>query len=112
MFWQSVIEIEPMKDVDVLSAYKRWEDGKTLNPAATECSELDLGFPFSDDDQPVNEDAESLDLGFPLSDDEPPTPEVHQDVEMQFPPTPESAIDLDLGFPLDPSPHDGKSPAR
>jgi hypothetical protein len=106
-----------------LSAYERWRDGKTLNPPATEGSELDLGFSFSDEEQPVDEDVESLDLGFPpsdvdqldlgfpVSDDEPPTPPVNQDFDMHFPPTPESVNDLDLGFPPDPSPNDGTSPA-
>jgi hypothetical protein len=108
MYRSSVVEIEPIKDVDVLSAYERWKDGKTLNPPATEGSELDFGF----EDQPVDEDVGSLDFGFPPSDDEPPTPEVHEDIDMQFPPTPESVDDLDLGFPLDPSPNDGTSPAR
>lgn len=82
-----------------------------MNAPVAEGSELDLGFTFSDEDQPVDEDVQSqLDLGFPLSDDEPPTlEEVHEDSDVQFPPTPESVHDLDLGFPLDCSPNGGTS---
>ena len=106
-------DAEPMVGLEEAVVHSPLDLGFPTEPLqASEGSELDLGFPFPEDDQlvdehmqPLDEDAEILDLGFPLSDDESLASDVHQGVDMQLPPTPESVNNLTL-------PNDGESPPR